>query len=147
MYVIICTRSDVAYSLGVVSRYQSDPEKNHWKVVKIILKYLRNTKDQWLVYGETDLKLVRFTDSSFQSDHDDSKSVSGYLFILNGGTICWKNFKQYTVADSVCEAEYITISDAAKEAVWLQKFIDELRVVPPVDGPILLYCDSTGAIA
>ena len=87
MYAMICTRSDVAYSLGVVSIYQSDPEENYWKVVKIILKYLRNTKDQWLVYGETDLKLVGFTDSSFQSDHDDSKNVSGYIFTLNDEAI------------------------------------------------------------
>ena len=45
MYAMTYTRSDMAYSLEVVSRYQSDPEKNHWKVVKTILKYLRNTKD------------------------------------------------------------------------------------------------------
>ena len=65
MYVMTCTRPDVAYSLGVVSRYQSDPGENHWKVVKTILKYLRNTKDQWLVYGESDLRLIGFTDSNF----------------------------------------------------------------------------------
>ena len=87
MYAMTCTRLDVAYSLGVVSRYQSDPRENHWKMVKTILKYLRNTKNQWLVYGESDLKLVGFTDSSFQSDHDDSKNVSGYIFTLNGGAI------------------------------------------------------------
>ena len=100
-----------------VSRYQSDPGENHWKVVKTILKYLRNTKDQWLVYGESDLRLIGFTESSFQSDHDDSKSVSGFIFTLNGGAICWKSSKQHTVADSVCEAEYVAASDAAKEAV------------------------------
>ena len=105
--------------LGVVSRYQFDPRENHWKVVKTILKYLRNTKDQWLIYGESDLKLVGFTDSSFQSDHDDSRSVSGYIFTLNSGAICWKSSKQHTVANSVCEAEYIAASDAVKEAVWL----------------------------
>ena len=88
MYIMICTQSDMAYSLGAVSRYQSDPDENHWKVVKIILKYLKNTKDQWLVYGETDLKLMGFTDSSFQSDHDNSKSMLGYIFILNGRAIC-----------------------------------------------------------
>ena len=88
IYVMTCTRSDVAYSPGVVSRYQSDPRENHWKVIKTILKYLRNTKDQWLVYHETDLKLVGFTDSSFQYDHDDSKSVSDYIFILNDRAIC-----------------------------------------------------------
>ena len=93
MYAMLCTRPDVAYSLGVVSRYQSDPGEAHWKVVKSILKYLRNTKDQWSVYGESDLKLMGFTDSSFQSDHDDSRNMSGYIFTLNSGAICWKSFK------------------------------------------------------
>ena len=87
IYAMTCTRSDMTYSLGVVSRYQSDLGENHWKIVKTILKYLRNTKDQWLVYDETDLKLMEFTDSSFQSDHDDSKSMLGYIFILNDGAI------------------------------------------------------------
>ena len=142
-----CTRPNVAYSLGVVSRYQSDPGEKHWTVVKTILKYLRNTKDQLLIYGEPDLKLEGFTDSSFESDRDDSKSVSGYVFTLNTGVICWKSSKQGTVADSVCEAEYIAASDAAKEAVWLRKFLDELGVASFLDGPVILYCDSTGAIA
>ena len=137
----------MVYSLGIVNRYQSDPEENHWKVIKTILKYLRNTKDQWLVYDETDLKLVGFTDSSFQSNYEDSKSVSDYIFILNDGAICWKNFKQHTVADSIYEIEYIVASDATKEAIWLWKFIDELGVAPFVDSPVLLYCDSTGVIA
>ena len=56
-------------------------------VVKTILKYLKNTKGQWLVYGETDQKLVKFTDFNFQSNYDDSKSVSDYIFTLNGGAI------------------------------------------------------------
>ena len=51
------------------------------------------------------------------------------------------------MADSVCEVEYIAASDAAKEAVWLQKFIIELGVVPSINGPVLLYCDSSSAIA
>ena len=51
------------------------------------------------------------------------------------------------MADFICEAKYIAASDAMKEAVWLWKFIDELGVVPSVDGSILLYCDNTGAIA
>ena len=65
IYIMICTRSDMVYSLGVVSRYQSDPGENHWKVVKTILKYLRNIKDQWLIYEDTDLKLMGYTDFSF----------------------------------------------------------------------------------
>ena len=93
------------------------------------------------------MRLIGFTDSSFQSDRDDSKSVSGFIFTLNGGAVCWKSSKQHTVADSVCEAEYIAASDAAKEEVWLRKFITELGVAPSLVGPVLLYCDSSGAIA
>ena len=62
--------------------------ENHWKVIKTILEYLKNTKDQWLIYGESDLKLMGFTNFSFQSDHDDSKSMSGYIYILNNRAIC-----------------------------------------------------------
>ena len=51
------------------------------------------------------------------------------------------------MANSTCEAEYIVASDAVKEAVWLWKFINKLEVAPSFDGPILLYYDSTGAIA
>ena len=53
-----------------------------------------------------------YTDSSFQSDCDDSRSMSSYVFTLNGGAVCWKSFKQYTVIDSVCEVEYNAASDA-----------------------------------
>ena len=147
IYVMIYTRSDVAYSLGVVSRYQSDPGKKHWKIAKAILKYLRNTKDQWLIYRDSNLKLMRYTDFSFQSDCDDSRSMSGYVFTFNGGAICWKNLNQHTVVDSICEVEYIAAFDAAKEVVWLHKFIIELGVVPSIHDPILMYCDSSSAIA
>ena len=146
MYAMTCTRLDVVNALGVMSRYQSDLNEKHWKIVKIILKYLRNTKDQWLIYKDTDLKLVRYTNFNFQSDCDDSRSVSGYIFTLNGGDIYWKSFKQHTMADSVCEVEYNAASDATKEAVWLQKFIIELGVTPSIDGLVLLYCNSFSAI-
>ena len=73
--------------------------------------------------------------------------MSDYVFTLNGGAVCWKNLRQHIVVDSICEAEYIDASDAAKEVVWLQKFIIKLGVTPSIDGPILLYCDSSSAIA
>ena len=147
MYGMICTRPDVAHALSVTSRYQSNPGEEHWKAVKNILKYLRRTKDVFLVYGGSELKLEGFTDSSFQTDQDDSKSVSGYVFTLNGGAVSWKSSKQQTVADSVTEAEYIAASEAAKEAVWMKKFITELGVVPSITGPVPLFCDNTGAVA
>ena len=84
MYVMICTRPDVAYALSACSRYQANPGLAHWSSVKTILKYLRRTKELFLIYGRGELEVEGFTDSSFQSDKDDSKSVSGYVFLLNG---------------------------------------------------------------
>ena len=118
----------------------------HWKAVKCILKYLRRTKDLLLVYGGNSLKVEGYTDSSFQSDVDDSKSNSGYVYTLNGGAVCWKSSKQDTTADSTIEAEYIAASDAAKEGVWLKKFITDLGVVPDSEKSTSLYCDNYGAI-
>ena len=103
----------------------------------------------FLVYGglEDDLVLNGYTDASFQSDKDDFQSQSGYVFYLNGGAVSWKSSKQSTVADSTTEAEYITASDAAKEAVWIKKFITDLEVVPSIINHVDVYCDNNGAIA
>ena len=147
MYAMLCTRPDVSYALSSTSRYQSNPGEEHWIAVKTILKYLRRTQDMFLVYGDGELKVTGYTDASFQTDHDDLKSQFGYLFILNGGAVVWKSFKQSTMADSTTETEYIAASETAKEAVWIRKFVEDLGVVPSVAGPIALHCDSTGAIA
>lgn len=87
MYAIVCTRPNVAYALGITSRFQADSGKDHWKTVKSILKYLRRTKNVFLVYGGSELKLEDYSDSSFQSDPDDNKSTLGYVFTLNGRAV------------------------------------------------------------
>ncbi|PKI39011.1 hypothetical protein CRG98_040609 [Punica granatum] len=108
--------------------------ERHWIAVKNILKYLRRTKEMFLVYGGEEELVVRgYTDASFQSDKDDSRSQSGYVFCLNEGAVSWKRSKQETVADSTTEAEYIAASNAAKEAVWIKKFVTELIVVMDVE--------------
>ncbi|XP_073061808.1 secreted RxLR effector protein 161-like [Primulina eburnea] len=123
MYVMISTRPDITYSLGVASRYKSNPDLLHWKAVKDILKYLRRTKNFFLVYGSGELKFKGYTDSSFQSDVDDSKSTSGFVFKPNGGAVSWKSSKQNTTADSTTETEYIAASASVNEGVWMRNFI------------------------
>ena len=88
MYAMISTRPDVSYALSVTSRYQSDPGEGHWTVVKNILKYLRRTKNVFLVYGcEEELIVTGYTDASFQIDKNDSKSQSGFVFTINGDAV------------------------------------------------------------
>ncbi|XP_077223435.1 uncharacterized protein LOC143857048 [Tasmannia lanceolata] len=87
MYAIVCTRPDICHSVSVVSKYQSDLSLEHWTTVKHIFKYLRRTKHYCLVYGEDELVISGFTDADFQSDVDDMKSSSGFVFTLANGAM------------------------------------------------------------
>ncbi|KAL0427304.1 UNVERIFIED_CONTAM: Retrovirus-related Pol polyprotein from transposon RE2 [Sesamum latifolium] len=146
-YVVQCTRPDVAYALSVTSRYQACAGEAHWGAVKSILKYLKKTKDMFLIYGGGELILEGYSDASFQSNDDDAKSQSDFVFKLNGGVVAWKSSKKDTTADSTTEAEYIAASKAAKEAVWMKNYIQELGMVPSIAEPVVTFCDNNGAIA
>ena len=147
MYAMLCTRPDICYAIGIVSRYQSNPGLAHWIEVKHILKYLRRTRNYMLIYSGADLNPIGYTDFDFMSDKDSRKSTSGSVFTLGGGAVVWRSVKQSSIADSTMEAEYIAACEAAKEVVWLKKFFTDLEVVPNMDKPIVLYCDNSGAVA
>ncbi|KAK1664997.1 hypothetical protein QYE76_053156 [Lolium multiflorum] len=148
MYAMLCTRPDIAHAVSLTSRYQSDPGMEHWTAVKNILKYLKRTKDMFLCYGgDQELVVTSYTDASWNTNPDDSKSQSGYVFILNGAAVSWCSSKQCTVAKSSTESEYIAASEASSEAVWMKRFIVELGVVPSALDPLVIYCDNMGAIA
>jgi hypothetical protein len=102
----------------------------------------------FLVFGgEEELDVKGYSDATFQTNVDDSKSQSGFVFCLNGGAMSWKSCKQDIVADSTSEGEYIVASKATKEVVWIRNFVSELGVVPNASNPMNLYCDISGAIA
>ncbi|KAL0445440.1 UNVERIFIED_CONTAM: Retrovirus-related Pol polyprotein from transposon RE2 [Sesamum latifolium] len=119
-------QADVAYALTVTSRYQVCTGEAHWSAVKSILKYLRRTRNMFLIYDGGELILKGYSDTSFQSDDDDVKFQSGFVFTLNGGVVAWKSSKKDTTMDSTTKAEYIAASEAAKEAVWMKNYIQEL---------------------
>ncbi|CAL8993347.1 unnamed protein product [Prunus brigantina] len=88
------TKSFSMKDLGEASYILGIKIYHHWGAVKCILKYLRRTKDMFLVYGGTSsYKWKRLLDSDFASDVDDRKSTSGYVFILNGGVVSWRSCK------------------------------------------------------
>ena len=99
------------------------------------------------MYDAKDLILIGYTVSDFQTDLDSRKSTSGSFFTLNGGAIIWRSIKQGCIVDSTMEGEYVTACEAARESVWLRKFLTDLKIVPNMHLPITLYCDNTGAIA
>ena len=146
MYAMLCTRPDICFAVGMVSRYQSNPGREHWIAVKHIIKYLKKTRDYMLVYHSDELVPIGYTDSDFQSDMDSRKSTSRNVFTLRGGAIVWRSIKQTCVAGSTMEADYVAASEAAKEAVWLRNFLKDLAVVPAIEMPLIMFCDNNGAV-
>ena len=146
MYVMLCTRPDICYSVRIVSSYKSNPGREHWAVVKHILKYIRRTRDYMLVYHGDELAPIKYTDFDFQLDADLRKSTSIYVFTLGGAVVNWRSIKKSCIVDSTMEAEYVVASEAAKEAVMLKKFLMELGVIVKVVDPMILCCDNSGVV-
>ena len=94
MYEVLNTRPDVRLAISLAGRYQSNPGVDHWTAVNNILKYLKRTKDMFLLYGgDKELIVNGYVDASFDTDPDDSKSQTGYVFTLNGGAVSWCSSK------------------------------------------------------
>ena len=99
MYAMICTRPDIAHAVGVVSRFMSNPGKQHWEAVKWILRYLRGTTDRVLCFGSNELALTGFVDADLAgSDLDERRSTSGYVFTYGGTVVSWTSRLQKIVA-------------------------------------------------
>lgn len=145
LYMMIGTRPGIAYSVGVVSRYMGNHVKEHWLAVKWILKYLKGTSYSRLVFQKNgELKLTGFCDSDYASGLDMRRSITSFVFTLGGTAISWKSGLQKVVAFSTTEAEYIVLTEAAKEAIWLRGLVGEFGYT---QEQVEIFCDSERAIA
>jgi transposase InsO family protein len=120
---LLHTRPDLAYSVGIVSRFMECPRSEHMAAVKQILRYIKGSIALGCVYKRTldnHLSLTGFTDSDLAGDLDDRKSTTGVMFFLGDNLISWFSRKQKVVALSSCEAEYIAAAAGACQGVWLE---------------------------
>lgn len=147
MYALLCTWLDIAYAISVTSKFQSNLSMEQQGAVKTILKYLKIFKNLVLTYGGGALIVKDFTNYKFQSDVNNKKSISSFMFTCNRGVVNWKSSKKTTITDSIIKAEYVATSDATKEVVQTKKFIVELGVVLDTESSIPLFYNNNGAIA
>jgi len=141
------TRPDIAFATGYVARYASNPNPTHMRAVDRIFYYLKNDPGKSIVYsGKHGLQLRGFVDSDFAGCEDSRRSTTGWVFTLAGGPVCWSSQRQKTVATSTMDAEYNAAAEAAKEAVWIRNFINDLRIPRVHIDSVPLYIDNNSAL-
>ncbi|CAL9238501.1 unnamed protein product [Arabidopsis halleri] len=144
MYAMIGSRPDLAYAICLVNRFIAKPGRDRWAAVKWILRYLKGATEVCLTFTRSDhMNIEGFCDSDYATDRDRSRSVSGYVFQVGGNTVSWRSSLQHVVALSTTEAEYMALTEAAKEGIWLQKICSELGFD---SESFKLNCDSQSAI-
>ena len=145
MYAMLGSRPDISYAVSKVSQYSTNPNATHWAAVKRIFRYLAGTSTRGLLYqGQGTGK--GYTDADWGSG-DDRKSIGGYTFLLNGAAICWNSKKQTTIALSSTEAEYMALTQATKESIWLQGLLEDLRARKHLKELRGISIDNQGALA
>ena len=145
LYLSTCTRPDIAVAVNSVARHCNNPSEIDVIAVKRIMRYLAGTTHHGITYERTDdaPSLVAFVDSDWASDKADRRSISGFVVFLNG-PVSWGAVKQSCVALSTAEAEYVALSRATQEVMWLRQILSEIRF--PQLEPTIIHEDNAAAI-
>ncbi|GKD27156.1 zinc finger, CCHC-type containing protein, partial [Tanacetum coccineum] len=147
MYAMTSTRPYIAYVVGKLSRYTSNPSTHHWHAIMRVFKYLKKTMDYGLSYVGFPSVSKGYSDASWITNSEDHTSTTGWVFLLGGGVISWALKKKTCITDSTIEAEFVALAAAGKEAEWLRNLIYEIPLWPKLIYPISIHCDSATTFA
>jgi len=142
------TRPDIQFSVNLIAQFSGNPSIPHLEAAKHILRYLKGTQDFSLVLGRQGrgaVDIVGWTDSDWAGDIDSRCSVGGFVFDVARGCVSWSSKKQVSVATSSVEAEYVTLANATKEAVWLRTLLKEVGYSQ--SQATIVHANNQGAIA
>jgi hypothetical protein len=152
IYLVTATRPDLAYPVGLLARFMSNPDSTHFKALDRIWQYLIYSKDYGLIYQfpSKSIDLLGYSDSDWGGDYS-RKSTTGYLYLLGDlnikTAISWNSKLQKTIALSSCEAEYMALKEAIKENLYIKSLIKQIPVLNSViNNTKTLYTDSNSAI-
>ncbi|CAI7732511.1 unnamed protein product, partial [Closterium sp. NIES-54] len=148
MYLMTCTRPDLAYPLILLACYVAPGRhrKVHWDAAKRVLRYLYSTLGMGLVLGgRGPIVLTGHADASWVDDSATQRSSHGYTFSLDSGSVSWRSTRSSSVFSSSCEAEIYAGAMAAQELRWLTYLLTDLGEQPR--SPLVLYVDNKAMIA
>jgi hypothetical protein len=143
-WAMLATRPDIAFAVLTVACFSTNLGLAHWEAIKCIFCYLLGTRNLWLTYREQSCPLTGYTDAdgSMGKDH---KAITGYAFLIDGGTVSWSSKKQEIVSLSTTESEYAAVTHRVKEVLWLRNLLH--KVFHPHDKPIDILCNNQSVIA
>ncbi|GKB22313.1 hypothetical protein Tco_0856236 [Tanacetum coccineum] len=147
MYAMTSTRPDIAYAVGKLSRFTSNPSNHHWEAITRVFRYLKKTMNYGLSYVGFPSVIEGYSDASWITNSEDHTSTTGWVFLLGGGAISWASKKQTCITDSTMESEFVALAAAGKEAEWLRNLIYEIPLWPKPISPISIHCDSAATLA
>jgi hypothetical protein len=146
MYAMVATRPHLTFAVGSLGKFSAAPRLQHWNAAKHVLHYVKATLDYGITFGNKAMSdLHGYCDADWAGDVDTRRSATGYVFKIAGGAVSWSSKRQPTVALSTTEAEYMSATQATKEARWLRQLLQDLGQRQESATPI--RCDSQGAIA
>ena len=143
---LTCTRPDILYGVGLISRYMETPSQSHLNAAKRILRYIKGTLNEGILYpSNQEVKLIGYSDSDWGRDLDERKSTTGYCFYIGDAAFTWSSKKQAIVTLSTCEAEYVAASSTVCHCIWLRNLLSFLGFAQ--QGPTEIRVDNKSAIA
>ncbi|XP_073979926.1 uncharacterized protein [Rhodnius prolixus] len=143
-YLVLATRPDISYSVSRLGQFNNCYTKEHWVAAKRVLRYLKGTADVGITYVSDKKPLVGYVEADWAGNTDGRRSCTGFIFMYSGGPISWDSKKQRTVALSSTEAEFMSMTEAVKESIYLQRIFGEVGC--EVSEPITLFNDDKGAL-
>lgn len=122
------TRPDISFAVTKMAQHAANPDETHLEKALYIIRYLNTTSNYKLVYSKNgdETGVHAHTDSDWASEKSTSKSTTGFMVNLANGIILWKSVRQTTIALSSTEAEYMAMSDCAKQLTWIHQMINEI---------------------
>src|SRR5277367_3912864 len=146
MYLSVMTRPDITFAVTTLSQYLESPTTTHLIAVRRVIRYLKGTKHLRLTLGGREIDLSGYSDADWASQLH-RHSISGFAFFLGCGAISWSSKKQPIITLSSTESEYVALTHAAKDIIWIQKLLLEFSPVISSSQEIpFLFCDNQGAI-
>lgn len=139
------TRPELSFAVNVVCQHMHAPAHSHYTAVKRILRYVKGTLHQGLLFTSGSLTLTAFSDADWAGDYLDRRSTTSFCVYLGSNLISWCAKKQHTVARSSTKAEYRALANSTADVTWVQQLLLDLHVPPSL--PHLIWCDNLSAIA